>query len=131
MLGPLNSPGLPKIPGWVAVPVDAGFCCVKSGETGAHAMVRVDPSRQERANGDSEYLNHADGGESGAESGREPLPAAVEIYSWPTLRPDGRLARVPSPEPPLRAYVRDRRDQPIVLRMAIGVRRREDDGGPA
>ena len=48
--------GLPKIPGWIAVPVDAD-----SDETGVHAAIRAELPRQERGTGRSALLNHASG----------------------------------------------------------------------
>ncbi len=65
--------GLPKIPVCIAVPVGAEFCCEESSKTGGHAGARPGLPRQERGKGRSVHLDRADGGESGAKSGQEPL----------------------------------------------------------
>ena len=74
-IGAVELGGLPKIPGCNAAPAGAGVCRAESGETGAYGAVRVGSPRQERGKGRSahSHSNRANGGESGAKSGREPL----------------------------------------------------------
>ena len=71
--GAVELRGLPKVPGCIAAAVGAGSCCAEPGNAGGHAAARPGLPRQEHGKGRSAHSDRADGRESGAKSGREPL----------------------------------------------------------
>ena len=69
----VEQPGPRRFPGRLTRRVRSEVRRAESGESGAHLMNPARPSRQDRGNEHFAPPNHAGGGESRVESGREPL----------------------------------------------------------